>query len=169
MSSSLLAAVTVAGGIVASDVSPTFAVAEPPTPHLVGDLERAGVDSGPRDFVGLGDVVVFAARDQEVGSELWRYDTSDGNVTLLTDIVPGPEGSMIRLFHGELHKRVFALSLDIVGPEALRLTPVDGEGNWTGKYLQSFAYTIGGGTTDIQRNIVGERVLGLPREPKPAA
>ncbi|MCO5317772.1 MAG: acyl-CoA dehydrogenase family protein [Microthrixaceae bacterium] len=83
--------------------------------------------------------------------------------------MPGPEGSMIRLFHGELHKRVFALSLDIVGPEALRLTPVDGEGNWTGKYLQSFAYTIGGGTTDIQRNIVGERVLGLPREPKPAA
>ncbi|MCB0968666.1 MAG: fibronectin type III domain-containing protein, partial [Ilumatobacter sp.] len=93
MFSSLLAAVTVVGGIVASDVSPTFAVAEPPTPHLVGDLERAGVDSGPRDFVGLGDVVVFAARDQEVGSELWRYDTSDGNVTLLTDIVPGPEGS----------------------------------------------------------------------------
>jgi alkylation response protein AidB-like acyl-CoA dehydrogenase len=34
---------------------------------------------------------------------------------------------------------------------------------WTGPYLQSFAYTIGGGTTDIQRNIVGERVLGLPR------
>ena len=47
--------------------------------------------------------------------------------------------------------------------EALRLTPVDGEGVWTGPYLQSFAYTIGGGTTDIQRNIVGERVLGLPR------
>jgi len=78
--------------------------------------------------------------------------------------VPGPEGSMIRLFHGELHQRVYQLALDIIGPEALRLTPVDGEGNWTGRYLQSFAYTIGGGTTDIQRNIVGERVLGLPRQ-----
>ncbi|MFM7064248.1 MAG: acyl-CoA dehydrogenase family protein, partial [Actinomycetes bacterium] len=77
--------------------------------------------------------------------------------------MPGPEGSMIRLFHGELHQRVYQLALDIVGPEALRLTPVDGEGVWTGPYLQSFAYTIGGGTTDIQRNIVGERVLGLPR------
>jgi len=76
---------------------------------------------------------------------------------------PGPEGSMIRLFHGELHQRVYQLALDIIGPEALRLTPVDGEGVWTGPYLQSFAYTIGGGTTDIQRNIVGERVLGLPR------
>ncbi len=78
--------------------------------------------------------------------------------------MPGPEGSMIRLFHGELHQRVYALALDIIGPEALRLTPVDGERVWTGPYLQSFAYTIGGGTTDIQRNIVGERVLGLPRQ-----
>lgn len=77
---------------------------------------------------------------------------------------PGPEGSMIRLFHGELHQRVYALALEIIGAEALRLTPVDGEGVWTGPYLQSFAYTIGGGTTDIQRNIVGERVLGLPRQ-----
>ncbi|MFZ4670179.1 MAG: acyl-CoA dehydrogenase family protein [Microthrixaceae bacterium] len=77
--------------------------------------------------------------------------------------MPGPEGSMIRLFHGELHQRVYQLALEIIGPDALRLTPVDGEGVWTGPYLQSFAYTIGGGTTDIQRNIVGERVLGLPR------
>ncbi|MFV0315652.1 MAG: acyl-CoA dehydrogenase family protein [Microthrixaceae bacterium] len=78
--------------------------------------------------------------------------------------VPGPEGSMIRLFHGELHQRVYRLGLDIIGPAAMRLTPVDGDGNWTGPYLQSFAYTIGGGTTDNQRNIVGERVLGLPRQ-----
>jgi alkylation response protein AidB-like acyl-CoA dehydrogenase len=77
--------------------------------------------------------------------------------------MPGPEGSMIRLFHGELHQRVYRLALDIVGADAFRLTSVDGEKVWTGPYLQSFAYTIGGGTTDIQRNIVGERVLGLPR------
>ena len=77
--------------------------------------------------------------------------------------VPGPEGSIVRLFHGELHQRVYQLALDVIGDDALRLTPVDGDGVWTGPYLQSFAYTIGGGTTDIQRNIVGERVLGLPR------
>ena len=78
--------------------------------------------------------------------------------------MPGPEGSMIRLFHGELHQRVYRLALDIIGPDAFRLTGIDGEGVWTGPYLQSFAYTIGGGTTDIQRNIVAERVLGLPRK-----
>ena len=47
--------------------------------------------------------------------------------------------------------------------QTVGLTGIDGEGVWTGPYLQSFAYTIGGGTTDIQRNIVAERVLGLPR------
>jgi len=77
--------------------------------------------------------------------------------------MPGPEGSMIRLFHGELHQRVYQLALDIIGVDAFELTGIDGEGVWTGPFLQSFAYTIGGGTTDIQRNIVGERVLGLPR------
>ena len=76
---------------------------------------------------------------------------------------PGPEGSIVRLFHGELHQRVYQLALDIIGADALRLTEVDGEGVLTGPYLQSFAYTIGGGTSDIQRNIVGERVFGLPR------
>ena len=81
----------------------------------------------------------------------------------LRTAMPGPEGSMIRLFHGELHQRVYRLALDIIGPDAFEFTNVDGEGVWTGPYLQSFAYTIGGGTTDIQRNIVGERVLGLPR------
>lgn len=77
--------------------------------------------------------------------------------------VPGPEGSMVRLFHGELHQRVYQLAMDILGPAGMELTPIDGVDNWSGPYLQSFAYTIGGGTTDIQRNIVGERVLGLPR------
>ena len=77
--------------------------------------------------------------------------------------VPGPEASMIRLFHGEVHQRVYQLGLEIIGDDFYRLTQVDGERTWTGSYLQSFAYTIGGGTTDIQRNIVGERVLGLPR------
>lgn len=70
---------------------------------------------------------------------------------------------MIRLFHGELHQRVYRLALEIIGNDALRLSSIDGADAWTGAYLQSFAYTIGGGTTDIQRNIVGERVLGLPR------
>ena len=42
--------------------------------------------------------------------------------------MPGPEGSMIRLFHGELHQRVYRLGLDIIGADQFRLTEIDGEG-----------------------------------------
>jgi alkylation response protein AidB-like acyl-CoA dehydrogenase len=128
-------------------------------------IEEARVRTGP-------DGKRPAIADDEIASRLAtvRAEVAALRAMTVTGIsknirtgIPGPEGSMIRLFHGELHQRVYRLALDIIGPEALRLTAVDGDGVWTGPYLQSFAYTIGGGTTDVQRNIVGERVLGLPR------
>jgi alkylation response protein AidB-like acyl-CoA dehydrogenase len=122
--------------------------------------------SAPRPF-GRGvmaDDDVIARRLAMARAEVaaLRAMTIAGISKTMRTGVPGPEGSMVRLFHGELHQRVYRLALDIIGNEALILTPTDGD-TWTGPYLQSFAYTIGGGTTDIQRNIVGERVLGLPR------
>jgi 3-oxochol-4-en-24-oyl-CoA dehydrogenase len=42
-------------------------------------------------------------------------------------------------------------------------------GYWGRQMLQTEAFTIGGGTTDIQLNIIGERILGLPRDPEPPA
>ena len=45
---------------------------------------------------------------------------------------------------------------------------VDGEGPFVEERLRSLAFTIAAGTSQIQRNIIGERVLGLPREPKVA-
>ncbi|MGB6059928.1 MAG: acyl-CoA dehydrogenase family protein [Microthrixaceae bacterium] len=128
-------------------------------------IEEAKVRTGP-------DGMRPAIADEELARRLAvaRSEVAALKAMTITGIsrnartgVPGPEGSIVRLFHGELHQRVYQLALDIIGADALRLTPVDGEGVWTGPYLQSFAYTIGGGTTDIQRNIVGERVLGLPR------
>ncbi len=74
---------------------------------------------------------------------------------------PGAEGSILRLYHGLLTQRMYRLSLDILGPESLELS--DPEFGWTGPYLYSFSRTIGGGTAEIQRNIIAERVLGLPR------
>lgn len=77
---------------------------------------------------------------------------------------PGPEGSYLRLSVAELMQRVTRLAMDIGGAEALRWTePARFRRNWSNDYLWSFSRTISAGTKDIQRNIIGERVLGLPR------
>jgi alkylation response protein AidB-like acyl-CoA dehydrogenase len=76
---------------------------------------------------------------------------------------PGPEGSIIRLYHSLTEQRVYRLAMDILGPEGLRLSPRLNSEGWTRSYLKSFSATIAGGSSDIQRNIISERVLGLPR------
>jgi len=122
--------------------------------------ERTGPDGRPR--IANDEIALRLATARAEVTAL-RAMTVAGISRTMRSGMPGPEGSMIRLFHGELHKRVYQLGIDVLGDDSLELTPVDGEGVWSGPYLQSFAYTIGGGTSDIQRNIVGERVLGLPR------
>jgi alkylation response protein AidB-like acyl-CoA dehydrogenase len=62
-----------------------------------------------------------------------------------------------QVFNGELGKRIDRLATDILGSDGLE------SGGWTTGYLSSFPATIAGGTKDIQKNILGERVLGLPR------
>jgi len=77
--------------------------------------------------------------------------------------VPGAEASVIRLFFSELVQRIDLLALDILGPAAVERR-VEGPGaRWADAYLGGLSQTIGGGTKDIQRNIIGDRFLGLPR------
>jgi alkylation response protein AidB-like acyl-CoA dehydrogenase len=76
--------------------------------------------------------------------------------------MPGPEGSMLKLQWAELHVQVQRLAIEILGPRSLALTP-DAAGVWSEEYLASHADKIAGGTSEIQRNIIAERVLGLPR------
>jgi alkylation response protein AidB-like acyl-CoA dehydrogenase len=74
---------------------------------------------------------------------------------------PGPEGSIIKLFYSELRQRLARLAMDVVGP-GLPEFAISHQ-TWDDEYLVSYSATIGGGTSEIQRNIIGERVLGLPR------
>jgi alkylation response protein AidB-like acyl-CoA dehydrogenase len=74
---------------------------------------------------------------------------------------PGPEGSMIKLFYSEVRQRLLQLAIDVVGPGSTDLAIANR--SWDDEYLLGYSATIGGGTSEIQRNIIGERVLGLPR------
>jgi alkylation response protein AidB-like acyl-CoA dehydrogenase len=77
---------------------------------------------------------------------------------------PGPEASLVRVLYGELEQRVGRLAMDVLGADALAEDLFGRPGrDWVHDHLMSFQATIAAGTKDIQRNIVGERVLGLPR------
>ncbi len=81
-----------------------------------------------------------------------------------TQSQPGPEASMIRVLFGELEQRVAKLALDIVGPDSAGVVDAPARRrSWAQEYLWSLQATIAAGSKDIQRNIIGERVLGLPR------
>ena len=77
--------------------------------------------------------------------------------------VPGAEGNITALYFGELARRVNGAALDLLGPAA---QVRDGAHNWPLHYLESFKWAIGGGTSEIRRNVIGERVLNLPRGPR---
>ena len=70
-------------------------------------------------------------------------------------------GSIVRLFFSELSQRIHRLAMDLLGPANAEFNAL---GHWTYDYLESLSETIAGGTSEIQRNIIGERILGLPRE-----
>jgi len=74
---------------------------------------------------------------------------------------PGPEGAMISLYFGELFQRTHAAAMDILGAGSIERG--ERARRWVFRYLDGFKHTIAGGTSEIRRNIIGERVLGLPR------
>ncbi|MEY3414089.1 MAG: hypothetical protein RJA79_964 [Actinomycetota bacterium] len=87
---------------------------------------------------------------------------------------PGPESSIRKIIADEHGQHVMSLARELIGADAL-LTGVISESKktlqnhaWYSGYMFSQALTIGGGTGEVQRNILGERVLGLPHEPNPA-
>lgn len=81
----------------------------------------------------------------------------------------GAEASIAKLFWSTWHRQLGELAVDVLGPEALATADGDAAGSLVRTFLASRADTIYGGSNQVQRTIVGERVLGLPPEPKPPA
>jgi hypothetical protein len=80
--------------------------------------------------------------------------------------VPGLGGSAIKLFYSELYQRITELGMRVLGRAALSRDDVAGlpSEHFLGRAMQSLSLTIAAGTSQIQRNIISERILGLPKE-----
>jgi hypothetical protein len=95
---------------------------------------------------------------------------------------PGPDGAISKLYWSEYHRVVTELAVDILGAEALAPSgrppssafQTDDSGapnsssSWVTTFINARAGTIYAGSSQIQRNIIGEMVLGLPKEPRPS-
>ncbi|HEX6603019.1 MAG TPA: acyl-CoA dehydrogenase family protein [Solirubrobacterales bacterium] len=136
--------------------------------------ERAGLGGGAavavsRDLAALTDLVkehglendpAIRARmaDLLIGCEALRLGGMRAMTAQMKTGIPGPEGSIGKWEWATLNQSLTELACDILGPEGLeRGTP------WTYRMLRSRANSIEGGTTEVMKNIVAERVLGLPR------
>jgi len=100
---------------------------------------------------------------------IMRYNTLRSLSGIDGPVAP-PEASIAKLYWGSWHRRLGELALDVLGPCA---TVIDAHPYELGEFQRSFLFsrseTIYGGSNQIQRNIIGERVLGLPPEPKGVA
>ncbi|TDL92158.1 acyl-CoA dehydrogenase [Vibrio vulnificus] len=79
---------------------------------------------------------------------------------------PGAEGSMDKLMVSELTKELLSQSISLQGHKGIlwKEDALTSNSYWQDNYLYSFGQTIGGGTSEIQKNTIGERILGLPKD-----
>jgi alkylation response protein AidB-like acyl-CoA dehydrogenase len=100
-----------------------------------------------------------------IESEIFRITNYRGLTKIMKNGVPGPEGSLGKWQWAEVNQRVMELAIEIEGPYGQFTDGTDYalDGDWQYQFLRTRANSIEGGTTDILKNIVAERVLGLPK------
>jgi alkylation response protein AidB-like acyl-CoA dehydrogenase len=91
----------------------------------------------------------------------WRLAGAD-----LAGAAPGPEGSIGKLLWTESMRRISDVVSQLLGPQLVADDGQWGTYAWAAHVLGATGYRIAGGSDEIQRNIIGERVLGLPRDPR---
>jgi alkylation response protein AidB-like acyl-CoA dehydrogenase len=118
--------------------------------ELLGEAERRGLLEDPVVADRLGELHVRA--------EVLRLTAYRGLTQVERYGQPGPEGSLTKWMWSETNQHLTQLAAELLGPEALLAG-----GRWSYELLRARGNTIEGGTTEILKNIVAERVLGLPR------
>jgi alkylation response protein AidB-like acyl-CoA dehydrogenase len=93
-----------------------------------------------------------------IETEVMRLNAYRGLSAIMRTGVPGPQGSIGKWQWAEVNQSLTELAMDIAGPRAMLAND-----EWTYRFLRARANSIEGGTTEILKNIVAERVLGLPR------
>ncbi|HEX3946761.1 MAG TPA: acyl-CoA dehydrogenase, partial [Acidimicrobiales bacterium] len=110
------------------------------------------------DLEGLGQLLVEAQSLAVLGQR--------ATLRSVSGLEPGPESSVRKLIGAEHDQRVADFGLARCGPSGAY---VDGDSaQWARSFLHTLCLTIAGGTSEVQRNVIGERLLGLPRDPEPA-
>ncbi|TVR26232.1 MAG: acyl-CoA dehydrogenase [Ilumatobacter sp.] len=132
------------------------------------ERELEGVVAKAREYGRTGDPVVRQRLAvAHTGLALMRWNALR---SMSAEGVPGPEASISKLFWGTWHRDLGELLVDVMGADGLVVDHTEpgvepGPGLEQRLFLFTRADTIYGGSNEIQRNILGERVLGLPREP----
>jgi len=163
---------------------------------LLGFERGAAASIAPIAFEAEFDRLLQLAKDRGVSNDprirqklAWCYSKVQvmrylGMRTLTKFLAghhPGPDGAIFKLYWSEYHKIVTELGVDLLGMDAMAPTgrkpssafSTDDAGapndsmSWTMTFLNARAGTIYAGSSQVQRNIIGEMVLGLPKEPKP--
>jgi alkylation response protein AidB-like acyl-CoA dehydrogenase len=118
--------------------------------QLVDAAKESGAAADPQVRDRLAQLYIEA--------EVLRLNAYRGLTAIMRNGVPGPEGSLGKWQWAEVNQALTELAMDVRGPRAVLQ-----DDTWTYRFLRARANSIEGGTTEILKNIVAERVLGLPR------
>jgi len=117
---------------------------------LIEIVRERGLDSDP--------IVRQRIAEFQIGIEAMRLGALRALTMTMKTGIPGPEGSLGKWQWAKYNQGLTELANDLLGPEGLRANT-----EWSYRFLRSRANSIEGGTTEVLKNIVAERVLGLPK------
>jgi alkylation response protein AidB-like acyl-CoA dehydrogenase len=117
---------------------------------LIAVVKERGLDEDP--------IVRQRIAHLQIGIEAMRLGSLRALTQTMKSGIPGPEGSLAKWEWADYNQALTELGNEVLGPEGMRAGT-----DWSYRFLRSRANSIEGGTTEVLKNIIAERVLGLPR------